>query len=81
MLKIATGRSRTDRTPQVIKPGKSSTKRDPLRKQKIVAAEENDTQKSISRIIKKDLELGAFERNTRHFLTAHLKKKNSKVFW
>lgn len=68
------GRPRTVRTQQVIKAVKARIQRNPLRKQKIMAREMNITQKSMSRIIKKDLGLGAFKRRTGHLLTAALKK-------
>ena len=68
------GRPRSVRTPQVIKAVKSRIHRNPIRKQEIMAREMNITQKSMSRIIKKDLGLGAFKRRTGHLLNAALKK-------
>lgn len=67
-------RSRTVRTRQAIKAVKSRIQKNPLRQQKIKAREMNTTQKSMSRIIKKDLGLGAFKRRTAHLSTAVLKK-------
>lgn len=52
----------------VIKAVKSRIQRNPFRKQKI-----------MSRINKKDLELGDFQRLTRRLLTAALKKKDGKI--
>lgn len=67
------GRPRTVRTPQAIKAVKARIKRNPLRKQKIMAREMKIHPKSMSRIIKKDLGLGAFKRRTGQLLTASLK--------
>lgn len=74
-------RSCTIRTPQVIKAVKLKIKRNPLRKQQIMARDMNIKEKSVSRIIKEDLELKC---RTGHFVTVTLKKKrleNANVFW
>lgn len=69
-----TGRPRTVRTPKAIAAVKARIRRNPLRKQKIMAREMKITQKSMSRIIKKDLGLGAFKRRTGQLLTPTIKK-------
>lgn len=76
------GRPRSVRTPQVIKAVEARIRRNPLRKQKILAREMDVNPKSISRIIKKDLGLGAYKRQTGQLLNAKLKahrKEKSKV--
>lgn len=68
------GRPRTVRTPQAIKAVKARIARNPLRKQKIMSREMKISRKSMARILKKDLGLGAFKRRTGQLLTASLKK-------
>ena len=54
------GRPRVGRTPQVINAVESRINRNPVRKQKFKAREMNIVPRTISRIIKQDLGLGAF---------------------
>lgn len=70
------GRPRTVRTPSAIKAVQSRIRRKPLRKQKILSREMKISQKSMSRIIKEDLALGAYKRHTGHLLTVALKQKS-----
>lgn len=72
------GRPRTVRTPETIKAVKARIMRNPLRKQKIMAREMHVNAKSMSRIIKKDLGLGAYKRRTGHLLTVALKENRVK---
>lgn len=68
------GRPRTTRTPQAVKAVRERIRRNPLRKQKILSREMKIPQRTISRIIKSDLGLGAYRRSTGHLLTDSLKK-------
>lgn len=69
------GRPRSIRTPEVINAVKARIRRNPLRKQKIMAREMTLSKMSMSRIIKQDLGLGAYKKHTGHLLTAALKQK------
>lgn len=68
------GRPRAVRTPQVINAVRSRIARKPVRKQKIMAQEMSIAPRTMSRIIKQDLGLGAFKRQTGQRLTFDLKK-------
>lgn len=68
------GRPRTVRTPEVINAVKARIRRNPLRKQKIMAREMALSKMSMSRIIKQDLGLGAYKKHTGHLLTVALKQ-------
>lgn len=68
------GRPRTVRTPEAIGAVRSRINRKPVRKQKIMAREMNIAPRTMSRIIKQDLGLGAFKRQTGQRLTVDLKK-------
>lgn len=68
------GRPRTARTPQAIGAVRSRITRKPVRKQRIMAREMNIAPRTMSRIIKQDLGLGAFRRQTGQRLTINLKK-------
>lgn len=67
------GRPRDIRTPAAIKAVESRIRRNPLRKQQIMAREMSISTRSMSRIIKSDLGMGAFRRSTGHLLTSQLK--------
>lgn len=67
------GRPRVVRTPAAIKAVENRIRRNPLRKQKIMAREMQISTRSMSRIIKNDLQMGAFRRSTGHLLTDALK--------
>ena len=68
------GRPRTVRTPQKVKAVEARIRRNPLRKQKIMSREMRISQRSMSRIIKHDLKLGAYRRSVGHLLTQSLKQ-------
>lgn len=55
------GRPRTVRTPQAINAVRSRINRNPVRKQKIMAREMDIAPRTMNRIIKQDLKLGAFD--------------------
>lgn len=67
------GRPRETRTPEVIKAVRERIRRNPLRKQKIMAREMKVPPRTMSRIIKQDLGLGAYRRTTGQRLTAALR--------
>ena len=58
------GRPRVVRTPQIINAVRSRIDRNSVRKQKIMAQEMDIAPRNMSRIIKQDLGLGAFKRQT-----------------
>lgn len=68
------GRPRTTRTPAAVKAVSARIRRNPLRKQKIMAREMNIPKRTMSRIIKEDLKLGAYRRTTGQLLTPALKR-------
>lgn len=68
-----TGRPRTVRTPKLIKAVANRIRRNPLRKQKIMAREMGVSARSMSRVLKTDLGMGAYKRSTGHLLTPTLK--------
>lgn len=68
------GRPRSVRLPNVIHPVRERVRRNPLRKQKHLAVEMNVSKRSMSRILRQDLQLGAYWRCVRHLLTPRLKK-------
>lgn len=75
------GRPRSVRLPNVINAVRARVYRNPLRKQKVLAREMNVSTRSVSRILRDDLHLGAFRRSKGHLLTPKLKeirKKRSK---
>ncbi|CAH1968545.1 unnamed protein product [Acanthoscelides obtectus] len=67
------GRPRQVRTPAAIKAVKARIQRNPLRKQKILSREMKIPVRTMSRIIKQDLGLGAYRRRTGQRLTATLR--------
>lgn len=78
------GRPRQTRTPAAIKAVAERIRRNPLRKQKIMAREMKIPPRTMSRIIKQDLKLGAYRRSTGQRLTAALRKiraTRAKVLW
>lgn len=68
------GRPRTVRTSAVIKAVRERIRRNPLRKQKIMAREVQISTRSMSRLITKDLKMGAYRRSTGHRLTVNLRR-------
>lgn len=68
------GRPRSVRTPNAIKAVAARIRRNPLRKQKIMSREMEISTRSMSRLIKSDLKMGAFRRSTGQYLTPSLKK-------
>lgn len=71
------GRPRTTRTPAAIKAVRERIRRNPIRKQKIMAREMKISPRSMSRIIKEDLKLRAYRRRTGQLLTAALRLKRT----
>lgn len=71
--KARSGRPREIRTPAVIKAVAARIRRNPLRKQKIMSREMKIKPRTMSRIIKQDLGLGAYRRTTGQRLTAALR--------
>lgn len=67
------GRPRNSRTPAAIKAVAERIRRNPLRKQKIMSREMKIPPRTMSRIIRQDLKLGAYRRSTGHRLTAALR--------
>ena len=67
-------RPRSVRTEKAVKALRERIRRNPLRKQKVLSREMDISPRSIPRLIKDDLGLGAFQRSTGHLLTATLKK-------
>lgn len=68
------GKPRTARTPNTVKAVQARIQRNPLRKQKIMALEMNVSARSMSRMLKQDLKLGAYRRSTGHLLNDRLKE-------
>ncbi len=68
------GRPRTVRLPNVVHAVRERIRRNPLRKQKRLAVEMNVSKRSMSRILREDLQLGAYRRCVSHLLTARLRK-------
>ena len=66
------------RTPPIIKVIRSRINRNPDRKQKIVAREMGIVPRTVSRIIKQDLGLRAFKRQTRRLTFALKENRNKK---
>lgn len=71
--KPRSGRPRVVRTKRAINAVKERIRRNPLRKQKIMAREMHIPPRTISRILKEDLKLGAFRRSTGQRLTLGLR--------
>ena len=67
------GRPRISRTPAVIKAVGARIRRNPRRKQKIMAREMKISARTMSRIIQEDLHLRAYRRRTGHRLNPKLK--------
>jgi hypothetical protein len=72
--KSRSGRPRTSRTPSAIKAVAERIRRNPLRKQKIMSLEMKISKRTMSRIIKDDLMLGAYRRSTGQRLSTSLCK-------
>jgi DDE superfamily endonuclease len=68
------GRPRSVRLKNVIHAVRERVRRNPLRKQKRLAVEMNVSKRSMSRILREDLQLGAYRRCVSHLLTPRLKK-------
>lgn len=69
------GRPRSIRTNQAVNAVKARIRRNPIRKQKILSREMRIPPRTLSRIIKQDLGLGAYRRYTGHTLNQVLKQK------
>lgn len=69
------GRPRTVRTAQAVNAVRARIRRNPLRKQKILSREMKIKPRTLSRIIKDDLKLGAYRRYTGHTLNRTLMSK------
>lgn len=69
------GRPRTVRTKNAINAVSARIRRNPIRKQKILSREMKIAPRTMSRIIKDDLGLGAYRRYTGHTLNTALKTK------
>lgn len=76
--KARSGRPRTSRNSAVVKAVREKIRRNPLRKQKIMAREMKIPTRTMSRIIKQDLGLGAYRRTTGQRLTATLRNIRAK---
>jgi len=68
------GRSRETRTNAVVKPVAQRIRRYLLRKQKIMAQEMKIRPRTMSYIIKEDLDLGTYRRSTGQRLTENLRQ-------
>lgn len=68
------GRPRVARTSAVVKAVRERIRRNPLRKQKIMSRELDISTRSMSRLIRDDLNMKAFRRSTGHLLTPNLKQ-------
>lgn len=69
------GRPRSARTPKLINAVRQRIRRNPVRKQKVMAREMNVATRTMSRVLRSDLGLKALRRSTGQFLTAQLKKQ------
>jgi transposase len=69
------GRPRSVRTIQAVNAVRARIRRNPIRKQKILSREMKIPPRTLSRIIKEDLSLGAYRRYTGHTLNQSLKEK------
>lgn len=67
------GRPRTIRTKKVVEAVRHRILRNPLRKQKVMAREMKIPKRTMSRIVKEDLKLGAYRRSTGHRLNDKLR--------
>lgn len=68
------GRPRTSRSVRVVKAVQARIRRNPLRKQKIMSLEMGVTQRTMSRITREDLGLGAYRRSIGHLLNETLRE-------
>ena len=68
------GRPRSVRSQNVVNAVRERVRRNPLRKQKRLAMEMNISRRSMSRILREDLQLGAYRRCVSHLLTPKLKE-------
>lgn len=69
-----TGRPRTARSKQIVEAVRSRIRRNPIRKQTILAREMKIAPRTVSRILRDDLRLRAYKRYTGHLLTDKLKQ-------
>lgn len=72
--RVRTGRPRVVRTKETIKAVRERIRRNPARKQKIMAREMKISTRSMSRILRDDLKMKAYKRYTGHLLTPQLKE-------
>lgn len=68
------GRPRSVRTPNLVRAVRSRIARNPLRKQKLMALEMGVDPRSMSRVLREDLGLRAYRRQTGHLLSTKLKQ-------
>lgn len=68
------GRPRVVRTKETIKAVRERIRRNPVRKQKVMAREMKISPRSMSRILREDLNLKAYKRYTGHLLTPQLRE-------
>lgn len=68
------GRPRTVRTPDVVKTVRERIRQNPLQKQTILSQELNVSTRTMSRLVRNDLNIRAYHRSTRHLLSPALKK-------
>ena len=69
------GRPRSVRTPEARKAVAERIRRNPVRKQSVMAREMNISKRSMSRLLSEDLGLRAYRRRTGHYLDARLKNQ------
>mgnify|MGYP002716655119 CR=1 FL=1 len=72
--RVRSGRPRCVRTKEVVNAVRARIRRNPLHKQTILSRDMNISPRTMSRILKDDLHVGAYKRYTRHLLTAKLKE-------
>ncbi|CAG4973152.1 unnamed protein product [Colias eurytheme] len=80
--KKRTGRPRSARTPAVIKAIKARIRRNPVRKQKLMALQMGVSRKIVKKVLNEDLKLRAYKKKSGHLLNARLKEirlKRSRV--
>ena len=69
------GRPHDVRTPNLVKAVMARIRRNPVRKQTVMALELSVSKMSMSRLLRSDFGLKAHRRSTGHFLTPQLKQK------
>lgn len=72
--RVRSGRPRSIRTKKTIKAVREKLRRNPVRKQKVMARDMKISTRSMSRILRDDLKVKAYKRYTGQLLTPQLKK-------